>query len=90
MGNGEIMDVIVNSVFETGNADDTKKKYKVTIETRNGAKFFTMSADEFDSMMHFIDYTQGTFVKVPGSNLYINIPQIVYINVREIKDGENF
>ena len=64
-------------------------KLKVSIETRNGVKYFTMSLVDFDDMMYKIDSHRDTFINIPGSKLFINIDQIIYIYSREIKEGES-
>lgn len=65
------------------------KRLKVSIETKNSTKYFSMTQAEFDDMMYLIDSHRETFVKIPGSNLYVNIDQIIYIYTREEKVGES-
>ena len=67
---------------------DDDKKVKISIETKNGTKYFTMKQCEFDEMLYQMDSHMTTFVKVPGSNIYMNIDQIIYIYVRDVKTGE--
>ena len=87
--NGMVMDVTgyrVSIPIEKDEDDD--KKVKVSIETKTGTKYFTMTQAEFDEMLYQMDSHMTSFVKVPGSNLYVNADQIVYLYVREIKTGE--
>ena len=66
----------------------TDKKYKVSIETRNSTKYYSMSEAEYDDFLYMLDNGASRFIKIPGSDLLVNVDQIVYIYAREMKSGE--
>ena len=66
----------------------TDKKYKVSIETRNSTKYYSMSEAEYDDFLYMLDNGVSKFIKIPGSDLLVNVDQIVYIYAREIKSSE--
>ena len=66
-----------------------EKRYNVSIETRNSTKYYTMSESEYDDLMYSIESGNSQFVKIPGSNLFVNVNQIVYIWTREEKPVES-
>lgn len=68
---------------------DDDKMLKVSIETKISTKYFSMTQSEFDEMIYQMDSHMTSFVKIPGSNLLVNVDQIIYIYSREVKVGEN-
>lgn len=64
------------------------KKVKVSIETVNETKYFTMSCDAYWGLLNMIDNHPGCFIRIPGTNVVINTAQIVYIYHREISESE--
>lgn len=66
----------------------TDKKYKVSVETRNSTKYYDMTEAEYDNLLYMLD-SGVRFMKIPGSNLLVNVDQIVYIYARETKSGED-
>lgn len=67
---------------------DEEKRYKVSIETRNSVKYYTMKESEYDNLMYLLESGNNHFIKVPGSSLFVNVDQIVYILAREEKPAE--
>ena len=66
-----------------------EKKYKVSIETRNSTKYYSMKESEYDNLMYLLESGNSQFIKVPGSNLFVNVNQIVYVWAREEKPAES-
>ena len=66
-----------------------EKKYKVSIETRNSTKYYSMKESEYDNLMYSLESGNSQFIKVPGSNLFVNVNQIVYVWAREEKPAES-
>ena len=65
-----------------------EKRYNVSIETRNSVKYYSMTESEYDDLMYAVESGNSQFVKIPGSNLFVNVNQIVYIYAKEIKLNE--
>lgn len=66
-----------------------EKRYNVQIETRNSTKYYDMSESEYDDLIYSIESGNSQFVKIPGSNLFVNINQIVYVWAREEKPAKS-
>ena len=64
-----------------------EKRYNVSIETRNSVKYYSMTESEYDDLMYAVESGNSQFVKIPGSNLFVNVNQIVYIYAKEIKSS---
>ena len=47
-----------------------------------------MSEAEYDDFLYMLDNGVSKFIKIPGSDLLVNVDQIVYIYAREIKSSE--
>ena len=65
------------------------KKYKVSIETKNSTKYYSMSEAEYDNFLYMLDNGTSKFIKIPGSSLFVNVDQIIYIYAREEKPVED-
>ena len=65
------------------------ERFKVSIETVNGTKYYVMSRMELNTLIRDVNSRTNRFVKVPTSDLYYNVDNIVHIYYREMKEGES-
>ena len=62
--------------------------YNVTVETTNGSKFYKMEDYDFASMLEDLEQGQKKYIRIPGTRVYMNTDQIVYVWYRELSNEE--
>ena len=64
------------------------RKVKVSIETVNETKYYTMSYDDYMDFLYKLEDKSYRFIKIPGTNVVLNSTLVVYIYHRDLSEGE--
>lgn len=63
-------------------------KVKVSIETVNETKYYTMSYDDYMDFLYKLEDKSYRFIKIPGTNVVLNSALVVYVYHRDLSEGE--